>query len=82
MTDIQERLRSVQTRRSQAEAQRTRNEVEVENADKALAAAKEALVEEFQIVTSADLKAVREKLESDLEEAIAAVEKQLDAAGA
>jgi hypothetical protein len=82
MTDIQERLRSVQTRRSQAAAQRTRDEIEEENATKALNETKEALKAEFNVVTGADLKEVREKLNTALETALTEVETQLNASGA
>ena len=82
MTDIQERLRSAQTRRSQALSQRTRDEIEVENATKALNEAKAKLKEEFAVVTGADLREARATLETDLEAAVLEVETQLAAAGA
>lgn len=82
MSDIQERLRSIQTRRSQAAAQRTRDEIEVENAEKALSKAKAELKEEFSVVTSEDLKKVRAQLAEELESALAEAEEQLAAAGA
>jgi adenylyl- and sulfurtransferase ThiI len=81
-TDITERLRSVQTRRSQAATKRARDEVEVENAQKALDEAKKNLELEFGIKTSADLREVREKLVTELEEAVSAAEKALEEAGA
>jgi adenylyl- and sulfurtransferase ThiI len=82
MTDIEDRLRSVQTRRSQAATKRARDEVEVENAQKALDAAKKDLETEFGVVTGADLREVRAKLEAELEEAVADAEKALEEAGA
>lgn len=82
MADIQDRLRAAQTRRSQATATRARDEVEVENAKKALDAAKAELQSEFGVVTGADLKKVQETLAEELEAAVAEIELQLDAAGA
>lgn len=82
MAEIQDRLRSAQQRLSSASAQRTRAEVEEENAQKALDQTKEALREEFGIVTSADLAKVRQELDDALTTALAEAEAQLDAAQA
>lgn len=63
-------------------SQRTRDEIEVENATKALNEAKAKLKEEFEVVTGAELRGARARLEADLEEAVLEVETQLAAAGA
>lgn len=80
MTDIETRLRATQTQLSQASAQRVRDEVERDNAEVALTAAKEALKTEFGINTSEDLNRVRGELQATLETEVAEVEKQLAAA--
>lgn len=79
-SEAQDRLRAVQNKLSQAQSQRTRSEVERENAEASLMKVKDELKSSFSIVTSEDLKAVRSKLQADLEEAIAEAEKQLAAA--
>lgn len=82
MTEIEDRLRSIQTRLSSAQNSRTRHEVELENATKAREEAKTALKEQFGVVTSEDLTTVRQTLEAEVEAEAAKAEEALSAAGA
>lgn len=81
MTDIQERLRSIQTRISSVTSKRARDEVEKENAEKAVVAAKAQLAE-FGIETGDDLRRVRAELEAEIENLVTEAEAQLDIAEA
>lgn len=82
MSEIEDRLRSIQARMSSAQAQRARAEVEVEHAKKARDEAKETLKNEFGVVTSDDLKSLRAELTKELEDSIAEAESALNDAGA
>lgn len=82
MSDIESRLRSAQARHSQASSQRARWEVEQENAQRSIQEIKKSLEEEFGIVTSKDLEAKKQELQSILDAAVAEAEKSLSEAGA
>ncbi len=78
---VDDDLRALEARRSTALAQRARDEVEVENATASLAKVKEELAAEG-VVTGADYRALKEKLEADIALETRNVEEALTAAGA
>jgi hypothetical protein len=77
MTDIEERLRNIQTQLSQETSRRARDEVEEENATKAVAEIRAQLESDFGVKTSADLAVVKRDLEEQLEAAVAEAEEKL-----
>ncbi len=81
MSEIEDRLRSIQTRHSQATAVLARSEVELEHAGERRNEAKQKLLDEFGVSTSDDLRRVREELNSEVEKQLALAEEALSSAG-
>ncbi len=82
MEDLKERLAAAEQRTEAAKGRKARAEVQRDTAKTNLTAAKQALVDEFQIATSDDIRRVRAELESELETAVAEAEQALQEAGA
>jgi F0F1-type ATP synthase membrane subunit b/b' len=66
-------LRDIKTRRSQAEAKRTRAEVELETAQKRRQDAIDALRDEFNVTTTEDIQKVHSELQAGVDDAVAHV---------
>lgn len=82
MSTVDEKLQDAESRISTQNSRIARAEVEKEQAQATLEQVRTALKEEFGIETGADVKRVREELESSLLEEVAKIEAELDAAGA
>lgn len=78
---LEDRLRGLHQSISDARSRRARDEVEVANAESALAEGKEALAA-LGISTSDELRSRVAELESEIKTSLEAAEKELQAAGA
>lgn len=79
---VEDQLREIRTRISQVQSQKARATVEHENAVARRDAAKKTLKEEFGVETTEDAKRVLAELQTELNDAVAAVESKLSEAGA
>lgn len=82
MTDEEDRLREIRQRISNVANKRARAEVEKEQALDRTRKAKNVLLNDFGVKTTADAKAKREQLAADYEDAISTAEAALSEAGA
>lgn len=82
MSEIEDRLRTIQKRHSEAVAAKTRAEIEAENATKSLLEARQALKDEFGVSTTEELQSERERLSQELVAALDEVDRLLTEAGA
>lgn len=81
MTDIETELSSIQRRVQQANAAKTRSEIEKENAMKKLSEAKEELKTEFEVTSIEDAEELLAKLRSEVQAEVEAAKAALEEAG-
>lgn len=81
-TALDEELRTLRTKISSVQARKARAEVNKENAQAELAKARGILATEYGVKTPADAKTVLSTLSEDLEQAVARVRQELEAAEA
>ncbi len=82
MADIEDKIREIRTRISQANARTARAQVEKEAAQKRLADATDVLKNEFGVSSIADAKALLGTMREDLQALIADAEAKLEEAEA
>ncbi len=79
---ISERLRDFESRIDQQKSRAARAQIEKEQAELSLATARDQLAEQFDARTGADIKRIRSEMEAELESQLAAIEEDLERAGA
>lgn len=75
-------IRTIKTQISQAQGQKARASVQLENAQERVAEGRARLKEEFGVVETSEAKAVLTQLDAELQEALDTVRRDLAEAGA